>query len=187
MKNIFKLTILGLTLFLVGCNQVSSSNIPEKESLYQTNIEVQENNLDLIQNNVPSIPTKDYNSSYPKETVVYSQLRINYNANKKDDYNYKQYTPQSQNKKFSSSSENQNFEVKNKATSTTDLKENSASKSSIIDANGDGYCNDVKGNQGDKGWFYHVPGGASYKQADAEDFFCTPEQAEDAGYKAASK
>ncbi len=44
---------------------------------------------------------------------------------------------------------------------------------------------DIKGNlttyNGEK--IYHVPGGAYYNRTDAEEMFCTEEEAEEAGYR----
>jgi hypothetical protein len=44
---------------------------------------------------------------------------------------------------------------------------------------------DIKGNlttyNGEK--IYHVPGGAYYSRTDAEEMFCTEEEAEEAGYR----
>ena len=45
----------------------------------------------------------------------------------------------------------------------------------------------IKGNRGDNGWIYHVPGGASYKATHPEDCFSTEAAAVAAGYRKALK
>lgn len=57
----------------------------------------------------------------------------------------------------------------------------------VSDANGDGICNDIKGNQGSSGWIYHIPGGGSYNNTKPEELFCTTTEAEDAGYRQAKR
>ena len=59
----------------------------------------------------------------------------------------------------------------------------SSSSSTIPDANGDGKCNDIKGNEGSSGNIYHIPGGASYEVTKAEQYFCTEQEAEVAGFR----
>lgn len=51
-------------------------------------------------------------------------------------------------------------------------------------------CEDpaVKGNHSSSGErIYHVPGGQHYEQTKEEELFCTPEQAEQAGYRASQR
>lgn len=51
-------------------------------------------------------------------------------------------------------------------------------------------CEDpsIKGNHSSSGErIYHVPGGQHYEQTKEEELFCTPEQAEQAGYRAAQR
>lgn len=59
----------------------------------------------------------------------------------------------------------------------------SSEGSTIVDANDDGQCNDVKGNEGSNGNIYHVPGGSSYEVTKAEQYFCTEQEAEAAGFR----
>lgn len=58
-----------------------------------------------------------------------------------------------------------------------------ASGGTISDANGDGLCNDVKGNEGSGGNIYHVPGGSFYEKTKPEQTFCTEQEAVDAGFR----
>lgn len=55
------------------------------------------------------------------------------------------------------------------------------------DANSDYSCDEpeIKGNQSTYNgeWIYHVPGGQYYERTEAEEMFCTEEEAEDAGYR----
>ena len=59
----------------------------------------------------------------------------------------------------------------------------SSSSSTIPDANGDGKCNDIKGNEGSNDNIYHIPGGASYEVTKAEQYFCTEQEAEATGFR----
>ena len=43
-------------------------------------------------------------------------------------------------------------------------------------------CN-IKGNRGSHGWIYHLPGMPFYDRTHAEEWFCTEEQAQAAGYR----
>lgn len=93
-------------------------------------------------------------------------------------------TPSSSKVVNTTSKEKSTDEEKSNATEKT-VK--STNKSSIPDANGDGLCNDVKGNRGSNGWIYHIPGGAAYDKTNPEELFCTTEEAKNAGYRASSR
>jgi hypothetical protein len=43
----------------------------------------------------------------------------------------------------------------------------------------------IKGNRGSHGWIYHVPGMPYYEKTQAEEIFCTEDQARAAGYRRA--
>jgi hypothetical protein len=45
----------------------------------------------------------------------------------------------------------------------------------------------IKGNLSSGGEIYHVPGGAYYDRTDAEQMFCSAEEAETAGFRASSR
>lgn len=77
--------------------------------------------------------------------------------------------------------------TKNEQKNNQTVTNKPSSSNSIPDANGDGICNDVKGNQGSSGWIYHVPGGASYDKTNPEELFCTTQDAESAGYRASAR
>jgi hypothetical protein len=47
-----------------------------------------------------------------------------------------------------------------------------------------GGCN-IKGNRGQHGWIYHVPGMPYYEQTRPEEIFCTEGEAQAAGYRRA--
>jgi hypothetical protein len=43
----------------------------------------------------------------------------------------------------------------------------------------------IKGNRGQHGWVYHLPGMPYYEQTHAEEMFCSEAQARAAGYRRA--
>jgi hypothetical protein len=51
-------------------------------------------------------------------------------------------------------------------------------------ASRNGSCN-IKGNRGQHGWIYHVPGMPYYEQTRAEEMFCSEAEAQAAGYRRA--
>ncbi|MEC2054199.1 hypothetical protein I6J18_00080 (plasmid) [Peribacillus psychrosaccharolyticus] len=61
----------------------------------------------------------------------------------------------------------------------------SACSSNVSDTDTSGCDENIKGNlttyNGEK--IYHVPGGQFYDVTDAEEMFCTEEEAEEAGYR----
>lgn len=75
-----------------------------------------------------------------------------------------------------------------KTDSVDDSTKNKDKGTTSFSPDKNGNCKgEIKGNQGSNGWVYHLPGGQHYSETKAEACFYTKEEAENAGYRRATR